>query len=158
MFIRKIITENSGTFFITFTITQWMPLFKTLNVYWMVYKFFDVLKTKGHFINAYVIMPEHVHFILSVQNSTTSINMLMSNGKRFIAYELVKELHVQGQFEVLDKMKSMVNTTDKLHNKKHEVFEPSFNCKPCYSKAFTYQKVEYIHYNPCKTNIASCRL
>ena len=78
--------------------------------------------------------------------------MLMSNGKRFIAYELVKELHVQGQFEVLDKMKSMVNTTDKLRNKKHEVFEPSFNCKPCYSKAFTYQKVEYIHYNPCKTN------
>ena len=44
----------------------------------------------------------------------------------------------------------MVNNTQKLDNKLHEVFEPSFDWKECKTSAFIQQKLNYMHWNPCK--------
>jgi formylmethanofuran dehydrogenase subunit C len=44
-------------------------------------------------------------------------------------------------------LSSLVNDTDRSRNKKHEVFEPSFDCKECRSDKFVWQKIEYIHNN-----------
>ncbi len=35
--VRKAITEKDGVYFITFTCTNWLPLFKTCNAYDAVY-------------------------------------------------------------------------------------------------------------------------
>jgi len=44
----------------------------------------------------------------------------------------------------------MVNNTQKLINKQHEIFEPSFDWKECRTVKFIEQKLNYIHWNPCK--------
>ncbi len=38
----------------------------------------------------------------------------------------------------------------KADNKLHKVFEPSFDWKECRTSAFIQQKLNYIHWNPCK--------
>jgi hypothetical protein len=43
-----------------------------------------------------------------------------------------------------------VNYTDKSRGKLHEVFEPSFDCKECYSEQMIIQTLDYMHENPCK--------
>ena len=58
-----------------------------------------------------------------------------------------------GKKELLEQMASWVTRTDQLKKQKHEVFEPSFDRKECYSIPFMKQKTDYIHQNPCKAGM-----
>ncbi len=155
MSVRKKIEEPNGVFFITFTCARWLPLFDITNGYDAVYKWFDYLKEQQHHIIAYVIMPSHVHVMIAFSTTRISINTIVGNGKRFMAYELVKKLKLQGNIALLNEMASWVNKTEQLQNKRHQVFEPSFDRKECYSIHFMQQKVDYIHLNPSKARLVT---
>ncbi|MES2329892.1 MAG: hypothetical protein V4539_09835 [Bacteroidota bacterium] len=144
----------NGIFFITFTCVEWLPLFQLTDGYDAIYNWFDHLKKDGHHIAGYVIMPNHVHALIAFRTSGKLITTIIANGKRFIAYDLVKRLKQQGHNEILQKMASLVNKTDRERNKKHEVFEPSFDRKECRTLTFTKQKIDYIHLNPCRAQLA----
>ena len=88
--VKQTIPFPFGTFFITFTCHNWLPLIDKVNGYDIVYSWFDHLKSKGHYINGYVIMPNHVHALFSFIETDQSINTIIGNGKRFMAYEIVK--------------------------------------------------------------------
>ena len=148
--VRKTIPEKDGVYFITFTCAQWLPLFQITNGYDAVYNWFDVLKQNGHYIIGYTIMTHHVHAIIAFHNTGKTINSIIGNGKRFIAYDIVKRLQQQRENILLVKMQDMVNSTQKSDNKLHEVFEPSFDWKECRTRAFIHQKLNYMHWNPCK--------
>lgn len=75
-----------------------------------------------------------------------------------MAYELVKRLKEMNKEDILNQLSGWVNKTERLRNKKHEVFEPSFDRKECYSIAFMKQKIDYIHHNPCKANMQGVKL
>jgi hypothetical protein len=152
MAVRKKIPYSSGIFSITFTCARWLPLFELTNGYSFVYKFFDVVKAAGHYVNAYVIMPDHVHAILSFTYTEKSINRILGDGKRFITYNIIDELTMANNVELLEKLSGFVNQTDRKNGKLHEAFEPSFDWKECYSDDFIEQKLNYIHMNPCICN------
>ncbi len=152
MSVRKAIPYNNGVYFITFTCTQWLPLFSICEAYSLVYKWFDHLKKEGHYIIGYVIMPHHVHAIIAFKNTPIPINTIVGNGKRIMAYELVDILKSKNRDILIHEMQQMVNDTDRKRNKLHEVFEPSFDWKECRTVEFIQQKLKYIHYNPCKCN------
>jgi REP element-mobilizing transposase RayT len=154
MSVRRKIEEPNGLFFITFTCARWLPLFAMTDGYAAVYKWFDWLKQNGHCIVGYVIMPNHVHALIAFSTSKTPINTIIGNGKRFMAYELVRLLQLQGRKDILEQLAEWVNQTQRLQNKKHEVFEPSSDKKECYTQRFIEQKINYIHYNPCKEGLA----
>ena len=125
-------------------------MFKLSDSYSAVYKWFDYLKMNGHYIIGYIIMPNHVHAIIAFNETEKSINSIISNGKRFIAYAVVDNLKQQQQHPVLTQLQSMVNNTQKKANKKHEVFESSFDWKEFRALSFIQQKLDYIHMNACK--------
>lgn len=114
----------------------------------VVYKWFNYLKQQGHFIIGYVIMPNHIHAVIAFKQSGKSINTIVANGKRFMAYELIGLLQRQNKVNVLQQLSSWVNATDRKRNKLHEVFEPSFDRKECITDKFVEQKLNYIHQNP----------
>lgn len=151
MSVRREIAAYDGIYFITFTCARWQKLFEIINGYDVVYKWFDYLKEKGHYVTGYVIMPNHVHALLGFRNTQgQSINSIVGNGKRFMSYEMVKRLRQQNNTEVLNQLSSYVNDTDKRRGKLHEVFEPSFDWKECDGDKFIDQKLNYIHENPCR--------
>lgn len=43
-------------------------------------------------VKRYVIMPNHIHVIIDFGTSAISINTIVSNAKRFMAYEIIKRL------------------------------------------------------------------
>jgi REP element-mobilizing transposase RayT len=49
-----------------------------------IYKWFNILINKGNEIEGFVIMPNHLHLLIFV-NKEDNINMLLANGKRFLA-------------------------------------------------------------------------
>ena len=136
-------------FFITFTCHQWLPLIDKVNGYDIIYNWFDYLKSKEHYVNGYVIMPNHVHALISFINTAQSINTIIGNGKRFMTYEIVKRLQQKKEDELLHRLANSVEVKRKENNKQHEVWELSFDWKDCRSSEFSWQKLSYMHNNPC---------
>lgn len=142
--------NESGLFYITITCTRWLCVFSQLNAYDVVYNWFDYLKKQGHYVFAYTIMPNHFHCIIGMRQNKFSINTLVSNGKRFMAYDLVKRLTAAKEYTLLQALADAVVPSDQRRGKLHQVFEPSFDCKECYSPFFIQQKLAYIHNNPVR--------
>ena len=101
--VKRIIPYKSGMFFITLTCHEWLPLIDKVTGYGIVYNWFDHLKEKGHFINGYVIMPNHLHALISFINTKQSINTIIGNGKRFMAYEIINRLKKSAKTGMLEK-------------------------------------------------------
>jgi REP element-mobilizing transposase RayT len=150
MSTKRQISETEGLYFVTVTCYLWLPLFELTSGYDIVYKWFDHMKGKGHYITGYVIMPNHFHALIAFTKSDTSINTIIGNGKRFMAYEIVKRFEEKGDTEMLNKLAEGVSSRDYKRGKLHEVFEGSFDWKECRSARFTNQKLDYIHNNPCR--------
>lgn len=151
MSVRRQIPDYSGVYFITITNTHWLNLFEISQSYCCVYSWFDYLKYRGHFILGYVIMPNHLHGLFAFRNTQgQSINSIVGNRKRFMAYEIVRKLKIQNQLTLLKQLETFVSSADKRRGKIHEVFEPSFDWKDCVSEKFINQKLDYMHNNPCR--------
>ncbi len=149
MSVRCRIPYDCGTFFITFTNSHWLPLFEITQSYDLLFQFFDALRLHGHYVNAYVILPNHVHLIATFSQSDKPIQTIIGTGKRFMGYGIVKRLEEQQNHAVLQKLSSWVTPRDQRKNQKHRVFEPSFDWKYLDSDQIIEQKLSYIHSNPC---------
>ncbi|MGI8582662.1 MAG: hypothetical protein ACR2KX_10705 [Chitinophagaceae bacterium] len=113
MAVRTPIDNTEGIYFITFNCQQWLPLLEITNSYDTVYKWFDYLKTKGHNVKGYVIMPNHLHVLIDFSASAKSINTIVSNGKRFIAYTIVERLQELKENEIVLQLSEAVIKSDK---------------------------------------------
>ena len=89
--------HQGGIYFVTFTCFKWLALIEVTAGYDLVYKWFDILSEGNNPIVGYVIMPNHVHLMVQYTNTTQPLNTILGNGKRFLAYELVKRLTTLGE-------------------------------------------------------------
>ena len=140
--------QSHSIYFITFTCHKWRNLFSITNTYDAVYKWFEALYHKHHRVLGYVIMPNHVHALIYFPEMKKSLNSIIGNAKRFMAYEIIKRLEEQKNFELLQELFDSVKAAEKKKGQRHKVFEDSFDAKECHSNEFVYQKLEYMHKNP----------
>ena len=138
-----------STYFITFTCVEWIPLFEITNAYDMVYKWFIVLQKEYNAdVVAYAIMPNHLHVILHFHNEDFNLNTIISNGKRFMAYEIINWLEERGNTEMLHRLENLVTKRERKKGQLHKVFKDSFDAKAIITHSFLIQKINYIHNNP----------
>jgi REP element-mobilizing transposase RayT len=149
MAVRTKHEQEHDTWFISFTCFNWIPLFEITQSYDMVYKWLKLIADKYNIkTHAFVIMPNHVHIIVRTPDTGIDLNKVMSNGKRFMAYELVARLTSANNIIILNQLASGCTNRDKAKGQLHKAFEPSFDAKPIFTTAFLYQKIDYIHHNP----------
>jgi REP element-mobilizing transposase RayT len=142
-------SDTFSTYFITFTCTEWIPLFDITQSYDLVYKWFAVLKKEYNAdIVAYVIMPNHLHAIVHFYKEGFNLNTIISNGKRMMAYQMIDRLENAGNTELLNRLQSLVSEREKKKGQLHKVFTTSFDAKSIFSHKFLLQKINYIHNNP----------
>lgn len=115
-----------------------------------IYEWLNLLIKNGHQVTGFVIMPNHIHSLLHVNGSVATVNKVLGNGKRFMAYEIVKRLKSNNQMDILSALSGSVSPEERARKKKHRVFISSSDIKPCYTENFVIQKLEYIHANPIK--------
>jgi REP element-mobilizing transposase RayT len=140
--------SSFAMFYCTFTCFKWLNLFEITQAYDSVYKWFYYLRDKKQIeVVAYVIMPNHVHFILYFPNEDFNLNMIIGNAKRFLAYEIVKRLK-GSRSKLLRTLTLQVTGREAQKGQKHRVFENSFDAKPIFTEKFFHQKLDYIHANP----------
>ncbi|MGI8597878.1 MAG: hypothetical protein ACR2KB_01355 [Chitinophagaceae bacterium] len=114
--------NRKGIYFITFTCFNWLHLIEITKAYDLVCKWFHHLYNKRNFISGYVIMPNHIHILIYYANTSQNLNLIIGNGKRFLAYDIVRRLKELSEFSILSSMHHAVKQTDKERNKKHEIW------------------------------------
>ncbi|MFM9911470.1 MAG: transposase [Chitinophagaceae bacterium] len=145
---KEHVQEANSIYFVTFTCYNWLPLFQLTNSYDLVYKWFDYLHTHNIRVAGYVIMPNHVHVLLYFPEMPKTLNTVIGNGKRFMAYEIINRLAAANKGTLLAQLSAGVKERERKKGQLHKVFEESFDAKKCTSTDFIYQKLEYIHHNP----------
>jgi hypothetical protein len=56
---------------------------------------------------------------------------VIGNGKRFMAYEIVRRLEQKGRDILLKKLQAEVKVKDRSRGKKHEIWIDGFDVKEC---------------------------
>lgn len=144
-------TAVNNTWFITFTCYSWIPLLGGTNSYDLVYKWLKLIDdSRGIKTLAFVTMPNHVHLLLQLPDNNVNLNKLIGNGKRFMAYEIVRRLEQTDRQDIFFKLSSACSDLELAKGQRHKVFEQSFDAKAVYSLDFLYQKLDYIHHNPVR--------
>jgi len=115
-----------------------------------VYRWFERLKLDGCKVVGYVIMPNHFHVLLHPTHLGTSINQMMGECKRFMAYDIVSSLKRQRKYELINLLSKGVQRAEELKGKRHQVFRLSFDARKCLSERMIEQKLNYIHHNPVR--------
>ncbi len=73
---------------------------------------------------------------------------MIKEGKRFMAYEIIKRLEKEKRNNLLSALQKGVSEIERLKGKHHKVFETSSDIKRCYSNDIILQKLYYMHHNP----------
>ena len=141
-------SKSYSIYFVTFTCHKWRNLFSITDTYDAVYKWFDSLYKNKHRVLGYVIMPNHVHVLLFFPEVNKSLNTIIGNAKRFMAYEIIKRLEEKKELALLQELYDSVKEKERKKGQRHKVFDGSFDAKECYSNKFVYQKLAYMHKNP----------
>ena len=140
--------EDATTYFVTFTCFKWLPLIEITDTYQEVYNWFKIIEQKGARVVGYVIMPNHVHCLIYIEEGGDNLNKLVSNGKRFMVYKIVKQLKKFRQEKILSILADGVQNNERKNGKKHKVFRLSFDAKVCFDEKMIAEKLHYIHTNP----------
>jgi len=142
-----------NTWFITFTCYNWIPLFNITKSHDLVYNWLALINDKYQIKTlGFVIIPNHVHLL---EKEEIDLNAVISNAKRFMAYEIVKRLHPRNS-DILNTLSNACTEKERKKGQKHKVFEPSFDAKAVYTIDFLLQKLNYIHGNPVSKKWMLC--
>ncbi|MCO5273357.1 MAG: transposase [Flavobacteriales bacterium] len=139
---------SGGMYFCTSTCWNWLSLIEEVRLYDHFYQWMADLRSKGCGVASYVLMPNHVHLLLFVPGGL-SINSLLSNMKRFSAYEVIKRLKAAALDDLLAQLAEAVNPAAS-GSQHYRVWRISSDIKLCYSDWFIQQKLDYIHRNPVR--------
>ena len=140
--------EKDCFYFITFTCYRWLPLFAESSIHEYLPVWFKGLSRKGFLLCGYVIMPNHLHFLLFALPQSQSLNQSIGTGKRFLAYEIIRRLRARNLNNTLRSLSTAVRPKEQFKGKKHQVFRPSFDAKICDSVEMIESVLDYMHHNP----------
>jgi len=139
------IYDQSGLYFLTFTVVDWVDIF-TRKIYRDI--FIDSLKycseNKGLMIYGYVVMTNHVHII--ARSSKNVLSDTVRDLKKFTAYKILEAAMQEPESRrewLLHRFKW--NASRHQRNHTYQVWTHESHAIEITSKAFFDQKLNYVH-------------
>ena len=147
------IHDQSKPHYLTFTIVEWMDIFTEK---WARQIVIDSLKycqeEKGLVIYAFVIMPTHMHLIVSsdTDNLSNTIRDMKRHTSKAIADFMIGKSNKRFQW-YMDVFREQAKNHQR--NKDYQVWMHHNHPVELYSNKFIWQKLNYIHYNPVEAGL-----
>lgn len=147
----KFSEDAKELYFVTFTIVEWIPVFfktKYCDIFVSNLKFYR--KEQGLKVHYLVIMPEHMHLIVS---SEKDVGKIIHNLKSYTAKEIIEYLKKDKRKWILHLLKYY-----KKHHKtesEYQFWQEGSHPEMIISEKMLKQKIEYIHFNPVKTGLVT---
>jgi REP element-mobilizing transposase RayT len=143
------IEEGHAVYFMTFTVVKWLPVFVSAETCQIVVDSLNFCRReKSLRINAYVIMPTHLHAILfdadfdALRLAETVTSLRKHTGRKLSDY-------CTEHLSVFDRILREAAEADR----KRQFWQPSRRPEAIYTERFWRQKIEYLHDNPCRKGL-----
>ena len=150
------INNPEGIYYITFATVEWVDLFTRPEYRNVLIDSLKYCKTnKGLQIFAWVIMSNHVHFIL--RSKIGDLSGTIRDFKKYTAVKLIKEIKEHPKESrkswILDVFKKAGQSNSQ--NKNYQLWRQNNQPKEIlpYSSSFGKQKLDYIHNNPVNAGL-----
>ena len=141
------INDPEAYYFCTDTIVGWQYVFTSREFFDIIIDSFKFCqKEKGLLVHAYVIMPNHVHTILSTQHG--NLPDIIRDYKRFTSKEITRLLLEQENNRLTQYFAGAAALAD--HGNDFKVWQTGSHPESLISGDFFMQKLNYIHNNPVR--------
>jgi REP element-mobilizing transposase RayT len=139
---RKNYIEIGEIFFWTATINKWQKLLERDEYKNVVINSLEYLSEANKIdVFGFVIMPNHIHLIWRI-NEMNGKETTPGSFLKYTAHEFKKALNKESGNKI-DSYKV------KAANKQYEFWQRDSLAVHLYTREVAYQKLDYIHYNPC---------
>ena len=142
------LSRDSQALFITAVTKDRLPVFKTDALKLVTCRALDEARASGRFlILAYVIMPDHLHLVTDCPGASADVLRYVRGltGRRVIDY-----LKEHGNESSLAKLRH----EQRKRKHTHSLWQQEKNVLSVFSEAMLMQKVNYIHLNPVRAELA----
>ena len=132
-----------GTYFVTSTTVEWLPVFSSAaccNI--LVQSFLHCRVHKGLKIYGWVILDNHVHAVLSGPDLSSTLRAL----KGFTAQVLIEQIKRERRDWLLNQL-AYYCSVHKTRSE-HQVWQEGVHPQEIEGDAMMRQKLDYIHHNP----------
>ncbi|MBI4377577.1 MAG: transposase [Nitrospinae bacterium] len=142
---RYHLIENNGLYFVTSTTVEWIPVFTKKQYFDIIIHSLEFCRLhKGLKLFAYVIMDNHVHFIISSDN----LSQIVKDFKSFTAREIIKYAKADDKRWLLNQLEFYKKSYKRESD--YQVWQEGFHPQMIITEDMLRQKIEYIHNNPVK--------
>jgi REP element-mobilizing transposase RayT len=147
---RYRIVEDVGLYFVTFSVVDWLPVFTHETACKVITDSMNFcIQQKCLRINAYVIMPTHLHAILfDVEFDSNRLKHTLDDLRKFTGRQLwdYSAQHLPKCF------------TEEFHrqageDRQRRFWQPTQHPVGISSEKFWKQKMDYVHRNPCRKGL-----
>jgi len=150
-----VIRDPSLPHFITATVVDWIDVFSRKNYRDVVIECFDFcIQNKGMILYGYVIMSNHIHFI--VQSKDGKLSDLIRDFKKFTAKTILDKIQTEPESRrewMLERFK--LATESHSRNKNFQFWQYGNHPEEIYTNKFMWSKLDYIHLNPIRAGIVA---
>ncbi|WP_037576304.1 REP-associated tyrosine transposase [Sporocytophaga myxococcoides] len=146
--------HQQGIYFVTLTIVEWIDLFTRKELRLLIVNSLNFcIKEKGLIVYAWVIMPSHIHMIISAKRDF-ELSDIMRDFKKFTSKKIVSEIKVIGESRRGWLLKMFERAGEYLKRiKNYKVWKDGNKAKGIETVSFMNQKLDYIHKNPVEDMI-----
>ena len=144
------ITDDTSVYFVTYTVVEWLPVFVSETAFKIVTCSLNFChESKGLRINAYVIMPTHLHAIVFHESyDGNALDTTLSEFRRFTGRSLA-DYCGQSMPKAFNKVLRSAAGDDRARR----FWQPTRHPVAITSERFYRQKLDYLHANPCRKGL-----
>jgi REP element-mobilizing transposase RayT len=141
--------DRYTTYFVTFSVIKWIKIFKFPEpaiIFLESLRY--VQETQKLLVHAYVIMPSHVHMIVTNKDlDNKQLHKALTSLRKFTGSRIIR--YIERNCPAF--LKVMEN--HRLGDRKRMFWQEGWHAEAIYSEKFFHQKMDYIHNNPCVANL-----
>src|SRR5215216_2696561 len=147
---RYRVVDEVGLYYVTFTVVEWLPIFIDEATCKIITDSFNFcISNKYLRVNAYVIMPTHLHAILfDVEFNAERLKHTLDDMRKFTGRQLLDYSAKQ-----LPKCLTEEFHRQAWKDRERRFWQPTQYPVGIYSEEFWKQKLDYLHHNPCRKGL-----
>lgn len=148
-----VIRDQTAIYFFTITVVDWIDVFTRRTYKEVIIDSFDYcVNNKGMLMYSYVIMSNHIHFI--VQSKEGKLSDLIRDFKKYTATRILKLIKSEPESR-REWMLERFSLAAEQHtrNKNYQFWQYGNHAIEIYSEKFMWSKLDYIHLNPVRAGL-----
>ena len=145
----RIVLEHA-LYFVTFSVVEWLPVFVAEAACCIVTDSFNFCHEHKHLrVNAYVIMPTHLHAILFDENfDTDRLQQTLADLRKYTGRHLTEYCASRMPACFINTLRDAAGK-----DRQHQFWQADIHPEAIYTQVFWRQKLDYTHDNPCRKGL-----